>query len=158
MKILILLLVTAIMLPSVTGCIPESALERMSTPLGELALPPLEYNISVAKEATSVMNILETHMANGRNISRGEYPLEREIGNVAHSIKMVDEHIMAVAVLHPPEAETENTAELLRRMHNARNSLELYHDDLVDGKTEAIGGRVNLMRSDFSSLSGMMNP
>jgi len=143
---------------SLTACIPHAAIERLSTPFGDLALPTLEYQMTLATEATAVLMILETHMTNGKNVERGEYPLERESGNVAHSLVMVEESIRAIAILHVPHDEEDNTTELLRRLNNARNSLELYHDDLIAGNTELISSRVNLMRGDFVSITGMLTP
>jgi len=155
-KAIILLLV--ICLVSVSACIPGNVVERIGAPLGDVALTSIEYNIIMGREGTAIMNLLETHMSNGRSVARGEYPLDREIGNVAYSIAKADEAITAVAILHIPEGMEDTAAEMIRRMHNARNSLELYQTDLLNNNLEAIGGRVNLMRGDFTALSGMQNP
>lgn len=158
MKKIAFILILVLCISFVTACIPNRVLDSMTSPVGDLALPSLDYQLTLAKEGMTIVNLLETHMNTARAVGRGEYPVEREILNLEASIRIADDAISAVAILNVPGDDEHNTAELLRRMNNARNSLELYQEDLVSGDLGAIGGRVNLMKSDFSAIVGMMNP
>ena len=142
------------------GCvIPNTQQPGESAPQYNTQFPltALEYTIITNKEIALVMNILETHMSNGRNVIRSRYPIEDEIKNAEHSLIMTGEAIKTIDTLYPAITYEDDRLEILRRMENALNSLENYKTALEGRDMEMTYGLIDVMQGDFVSLKGMFN-
>jgi hypothetical protein len=123
----------------------------------EFPLTALEYTLSVNKEITLVLNLLETHMSNGRNVINGEYPVTDERDNVRHDIVMVKDAVNSVNVTYPAKQYADDREDILRRMVNAQSSLEAYEKCLTEGDMDGLGRIIDVMKSDFTALKGLFN-
>ena len=133
---------------------PSESASQYST---QFPLTALEYTIMTNKEIALVINLLETHMSNGRNVVRSRYPIEDEIRNVEHSLIMTGEAIKTIDTLYPAVTYEDDRLEILRRMENAQNSLENYKEALEGRDPELVQGLIGVMQGDFVALKGMFN-
>ena len=142
-----------------TGCAPkkQTAGDGGVTYKTEFPLSALEYTIMTNKEIALVINILETHMTNGRNVIKGSYPAEDEISNVEHSLIMTDEAIDSVDTMYPANTYEDDRLDILRRLENAKNSLVNYKEALEEGDYDLLEGLIDVMKGDFVALKGMFN-
>ena len=141
----------------IVGCTGQIKSENTGRYSTQYPLTALEYTIMTNKEIALVMNLLETHMSNGRNVVRSRYPIEDEIKNVEHSIIMVGEAIKSIDILYPARTYEDDRLEILRRMENALNSLENYKEALEGRDADMIQGLIHVMQGDFTALKGMFN-
>ena len=144
-----------LLLAAAAGCgLTGGQVGRYAT---QMPLTASEYTIMVNKEIALVMNLLETHMSNGRNVIRGRYPASDEAGNAEHSIVMTQEAISSVDSLYPAKGYEDDRLDTLRRMENALNSLENYLETLEHGDYEILDGLISIMQGDYVALKGMFS-
>jgi hypothetical protein len=121
------------------------------------SIDPTNYTIYVNKELDLVMNILSTHISMGDNIIKGKYFAADELANVKSDLDMVAEAISSVEVLNPPTDYEDDRAAILRKMVNAQDTLNAYCEVLESGDLTNLQDCVDLMESEYISLSGSFN-
>jgi hypothetical protein len=121
------------------------------------ALTAQEYTLAVNKEITLVLNLAESHMANGLKVIKGEYPAADEEANASHSIELVSEAIASVDALQPANGYETDHEDVLRKMGNLLGSLETYLGYLENGYIDDIGAVVEILEGDFIALKSSFN-
>ena|GEM_PF-5376439 len=150
-----LTITAAIILPLIiTGCTQFTPDSRYNT---QASLSAMEYTISANKEIGLVLNLLEEHMTNGKNVLKNRYPVTDEIDNLNHTLIMVKEAIDSIDRLLPPDSYEDDRLDTLRRMENARETLESYAIALESSVPEELSVAIDLMGGDFAALKGSFN-
>lgn len=153
MKRFFSLLVTVVMLISMTACANFNSNndEYMSNPVDAL-----NYCSYRNQRLTVVLNLLETHMANGTAVSNGERSPEEEVDLLRSSISTVTEAIAFMEKLAPPVNYERNREETLTQLSSALSTLLLYQQALQED-TSKVSDCVELMSQDFVSIKGLFN-
>lgn len=121
------------------------------------AIDPANYTTYVNKELDLVMNILSTHVSVGDNIIKGKYSADDEAESVKADLDMVNEAIASVESLHPPTDYEDDRDAILAKMVNAKGALQAYYDILTSDSLDTLQDSVDLMESEYISLSGSFN-
>jgi len=150
----------ALLMCSMAGCIDSGTAPLPENPNESYHANPVDsmnYSLYVDKEITLVLNAIEMHMANSLTLRKGTYAVEDEIKNLEASLQTVQGAIESVKYLAPPKGYDDVRTETLRRMANAKVTLEEYKGYLQSGDTEDISSFADTMQGDFISLKGLFN-
>lgn len=140
--------------PNIDTQITESGIKVYQT---DTALSPMEYTLAVNKEIDIALNILEGHMATGKMIADGDYPIQDELLNIASSLDVVQETIESVDSLTPPKEYTDERLSIVQKLTNAKKTLEVYQNYLTDNDLTHVTDAIELMEGDFASLKTAFN-
>ena len=158
---LLLFIITVLPLIVLGGCAtpatPAPADNGAVTYRTDTSTDAMNYTTYVNKELDLVMNILSSHIANGRQVAKGEYIAEDEIDAAAESLVYIADAIDSVDLLNPPAEYEDSRLAILRRMNNAADTVGAYRAALEEGRTEDIDEYVKLMEGDYIALSGVFN-
>lgn len=120
------------------------------------AVDPMNYTLYVNKELTLVSNILSTHIINGNNIIKEDYPASDALTSLKDDLDLVEEAIASVETMHPPEEYVDDREAILTAMVTAQDSLLRYRDTLSGDNTLTLEDCVNLMEGDYTNITGKM--
>lgn len=148
------------------GCAPlEDKIEQPSL-VYDTVYPQTaqEYNIAINRKIVPALNVIEGHVAKGRDILSGSYPIDYEIDSVEDSISYLNEIYNSIKVIYPPESEQERHADTLMQYQRAINSVEVYYETLCETtdlsdltQSENIEKCIGVMQSEYTSLKNMFN-
>lgn len=165
-KIFISLCLLLIAAFTFAGCTPlEASIEQPSLKY-ETQYPATmqEYNFLMNKKIVPVLNVLEGHIAKGRDILSGSYPIANEIASVEDSINYLNDIYDGAKVIYPPDSEQQRHADSLMQLKRAINSVEVYYETLSATtdlsnvqQQEDITACINIMQSEYTSLKNMFN-
>ena len=153
MKRMFVVLIGILFLLSVTACTSFTVEndQYMSNPVDAL-----NYCSYRNQRLTVVLNLLETHMANGMAVSSGQRSSEAELDLVSSSISTVTEAIAFIERLAPPTNYEKNREESLSLLSSALNTLLLYQQTLREDAAR-VNECVELMSQDFVSIKKLFN-
>ena len=117
----------------------------------------LNYSQYVNKELATVMNQLETRMANAELLKTNGLMVEDEIKYTEISLGLIDEAINTVEKVRPPEMYDDDREATLQCMRDARNSVSQYVQYLKSGNTDKLSDYISDMQLRFSALSARFN-
>lgn len=121
------------------------------------AIDPQNYTTYVNKELNLVLNILSSHVTMGDSLIKEKGVISDELASVKSDLDMVAEAIESVETLHPPKDYEDDRDTILQKMVNAKASLEAYRDMLESDDISGLQDLVDLMSTDYNSLSGSFN-
>lgn len=123
----------------------------------DTALGALEYTIAVNKEIGIAMNLLEGHMATGKMVADGNYPVSDELLNLSASLDVLQETIDSVDSLNPPQDYGDERITVVQKLTNAQKTMVAYQKYLSLNDIASMYDAIELMEGDFTSLKMSFN-
>lgn len=149
-----------------SGCAPvEDKIEQPSL-VYDTVYPATaaEYNLAVNRKIVPALNVMEGHIAKGRDILNGSYPIDYEIESVEDSIEYLNGIYDSIKVIYPPDSVKDRHADILMQFQRAINSVEVYKETLSEttdisdlSQKTNIENSVGIMQSEYTSLKNMFN-
>ena len=146
------------MLFGLTGCQKESEPHYYEIEESVDAFSPssptdtLNYSLYINREMNTVLNLLEGHMARGRNVVKGSYEIEDELDNVDESLTTITEVMASVEALLPPKGYEDKEDSVSHKLISIKDLLYSYQDVLTEQDMEGIQNCVDMMWGQFADL------
>lgn len=165
-KILVLCAAVLLIVGCFSGCMPvEEKIEQPSLVYDTLyPATAAEYNLAVNRKIVPALNVIEGHIAKGRDILNGSYLIEYEIESVDDSITYLNEIYNSLKVIYPPKNAEDRQADILMQYQRALNSVEVYKETLSEttdisdlSQSTNLESAIGIMQSEYTSLKNMFN-
>lgn len=146
------------MLFGMAGCQKESEPHYYEIEEGVDAFGPssltdtLNYSLYINREMNAVLNLLEGHMARGRDVVKGSYDVEDELVNVDESLTAITEVMASVEALLPPNGYEDKEDSISHKLISIKDLLYSYQDVLTEQDMEGIQNCVDMMGGQFADL------